>query len=98
MIRREADRIELQGPVTLATVPDLVALGEPLIRQGSAVVDFSKVSEVDSAAVALALEWMRQAEALGHSLSFANLPVAMSNLAGLYGVSGFISPSPTASS
>lgn len=92
MISRDADRIELKGPVTLETVPELVALGEPLIRQGSAVVDFADVSDVDSAAVALALEWVRQSESLGNSLTFANLPDAMKNLAALYGVAAFLSP------
>lgn len=92
MISRDADRIELKGPVTLETVPELVALGEPLIRQGSAVVDFANVSDVDSAAVALALEWVRQSESLGNSLTFANLPDAMKNLAALYGVAAFLSP------
>jgi len=92
VIRRVADRIELQGPVTLDTTPELVTMGEPLIRQGSAVIDFANVSEVDSAAVALALEWLRQSESLGNSLTFANLPDSMKNLAALYGVAGFISP------
>lgn len=92
MIRRDADRIELQGPVTLDTVPGLVAMGEPLLRQGPATVDFANVSEVDSAAVALALEWLRQSESLGNSLRFANLPDAMKNLAALYGVAEFIAP------
>ena len=92
MISREADRIELKGPVTLETVPELVALGEPMIRQGAEIVDFSNVSDVDSAAVALALEWLRQSESLGNSLKFINLPDAMKNLAALYGVAAFISP------
>lgn len=92
MISREADRITLKGPVTLETVPELVALGEPMIRQGAAIVDFSNVSDVDSAAVALALEWLRQSESLGNSLKFTNLPDAMKNLAALYGVAAFISP------
>lgn len=92
MIRREGDRIELEGPVTLATVPELAAAGESLLREGAAVVDFSKVTEVDSAAVALALEWLRQAGVAGTRLQLANLPEAMRNLAGLYGVSEFLLP------
>ncbi len=90
MIRREGDRIELEGPVTLATVPELAAAGESLIRQGPAVVDFAGVTEVDSAAVALALEWLRQAGLAGITLKLANIPGAMQNLAGLYGVSEFL--------
>lgn len=92
MIRREGDKIELEGPVTLATVPELAAAGTPLILQGPAVLDFAKVTEVDSAAVALALEWLRQAGLAGTTLQLANIPEAMQNLAGLYGVSEFLLP------
>ena len=87
MIRREGDSIMLEGAVTLDTVPGLVGAVEEYLRQGARVVDFRNVTEVDSAAVALALEWLRQAAATQTGLRLANLPAAMQNLAKLYGVS-----------
>ena len=87
MIRREGDSLILEGPVTLDTVPALIGAVEENMRQGVRVVDFREVTEVDSAAVALALEWLRQAAESKTGLRLANLPAAMQNLAKLYGVS-----------
>jgi phospholipid transport system transporter-binding protein len=87
VIRREGDSLLLEGAITLDTVPGLVDAVEEHLRQGVSVVDFNAVTEVDSAAVALALEWMRQAGRAGKGLRLANLPASMQNLAKLYGVS-----------
>ena len=87
MIRRESDSLVLEGAVTLDTVAVLVGAVEEHMRQGARVVDFREVTEVDSAAVALALEWLRHAEESKTALRLANLPAAMRNLAKLYGVS-----------
>ena len=87
MIRREGDALLLEGAVTLDTVPGLVDVVAEHLRQGVSVVDFNAVTEVDSAAVALALEWLRQAGRAGKGLRLANLPASMQNLAKLYGVS-----------
>ena len=87
MIRREGDSLLLEGAITLDTVPGLVDAVAEHLRQGVSVVDFNAVTEVDSAAVALALEWLRQAGRAGKGLRLANLPASMQNLAKLYGVS-----------
>lgn len=87
MIRRESDSLILEGAVTLNTVAALAVAVEEHFRQGARVVDFGSVTEVDSAAIALALEWLRQAGENKTALRFANLPAAMQNLAKLYGVS-----------
>jgi phospholipid transport system transporter-binding protein len=50
-------------------------------------VDFRQVTDIDSSAVALALEWLRQARRNNTELRLVNLPAAMLNLAKLYGVS-----------
>ena len=87
MIRREGDSLILEGAVTLDTVPALIGAAEENLRQGVRVVDFRDVTEVDSAAVALALEWLRRAAEGKTGLRLVNLPAAMQNLAKLYGVS-----------
>jgi phospholipid transport system transporter-binding protein len=92
VISREGDVLFLQGAVTVETVPGLVgAIGDHL-RQGAHTIDFSQVAEVDSAAVALALEWQRQAVQERSVLSLVNIPEAMKNLANLYGVSDLMEP------
>jgi len=92
VIRRDADSLFLEGALTLGTVSGVAGAVRDHLRQGARVVDFRGVSEVDSAAVALALEWLRQAAESNTGLRFTNLPVAMQNLAKLYGVSELLQP------
>lgn len=92
MIRREGETLKLEGAVTLDTVPGLIAEAEEHIRKGTAVIDFAAVTEVDSSAVALALEWVRRAERANIALRLVNLPESMQNLAKLYGVSELLQP------
>ncbi len=87
MITQEGDRLLLQGPVTIATVSALLAQARTLLAPGAAVLDFAGVTDVDSAAVALALECLREARRRKLALSLANLPEAMQHLAELYAVS-----------
>jgi phospholipid transport system transporter-binding protein len=92
VIRRDGDSLVLEGALTLHTVPGLAGAVEEHLRQGARVVDFRAVTEVDSSAVALALEWMRQAADNRTGLRLVNLPDAMQNLAKLYGVSELLQP------
>lgn len=94
-MRLEGDALVIEGALTLATVPALAGAARDPLRRGARVVDLRGVTEVDSSAVALALEWLRQAAEAGNSLRFANLPVAMQNLAKLYGVSELLQPAST---
>jgi phospholipid transport system transporter-binding protein len=86
-MRREGDALILEGAITLDTVPAFMGAVEEQLKQGARVVDFREVTEVDSAAVALALEWLRWSAGGNTTLRLANLPAAMQNLAKLYGVS-----------
>jgi phospholipid transport system transporter-binding protein len=86
VITQEGDRLLLQGPATIATVSALLAQARTLLAPGVAVLDFAGVTEVDSAAVALALECLREARRRKLALSLANLPEAMQHLAELYAV------------
>ena len=86
-LRREGAALVLEGAVTLDTVPGLISAAEEHFGHGIEVIDFSAVTDVDSAAVALALEWVRRAERANVALRFLNLPGSMQNLAKLYGVS-----------
>ncbi len=89
-MRRDGERLLLDGPLKLANAADIAPQAEAFLREGVSIVDFSGVSEVDSGAVALALEWRREALARGKPLSLVNLPEAMRNLATLYGVSDLV--------
>jgi phospholipid transport system transporter-binding protein len=56
-------------------------------------IDFADITGVDSSAVALLLEWRRQAEARSKTLEFVNLPPNLLALARLYGVEDLIAES-----
>ena len=90
MSRREGNRLCLDGAVTLETATGVLNDAATQVRDGVEVVDFGAVSEVDSSAVALALALLREARGAGRTISFANLPPAMLNLATLYAVAEFI--------
>jgi len=89
----QGEALILEGPVNIHTVPVLVGQIPSLLNSGVRRVDFSKVTQVDSAAVALALEWQRLASARNLPISFLNVPETLQNLANLYGVTDLITPS-----
>ena len=79
-MRHDGDTLHLEGPVTMETVPAL------LTGAGATRVDFATVTEVDSAAIALALELKRDARERQAALSFLNLPPGLHKLVELYDV------------
>jgi phospholipid transport system transporter-binding protein len=86
MIACRGDRCTLQGPVTIASVQSLVEAGARSITGAEVTIDLAGVTEVDSTAVSLLLEWRRQAAAASRSVRYINLPANLRSLAELYGV------------
>jgi phospholipid transport system transporter-binding protein len=91
-----AEVLALEGALSFETLPRVLEKSREYSARGDLpdrlTIDFAAVTEVDSAAVALLLEWRREAARLGKGLSFANLPANLLALADLYGVSGLIQP------
>ena len=79
-------RCTLQGAVTMANVEALLEEGARQIQGPQVTLDLSGVTEVDSAAVSLLLEWRRQARRANRTLHYVNLPANLTSLAELYGV------------
>jgi len=86
MIRREGRKILVSGPVTLANAARLLDEGRQHMAEGVRAVDLGEVTELDSALLALALAWMRDARAAKRELAFVNPPEGLQTLARLYGV------------
>ena len=86
MIVCNADRCTLQGPVTTENVVSLLAQGAQQFTAPRVTVDLSGVTEVDSSALSLLLEWRREATRNGCEVRYRNLPASMKSLAELYGV------------
>jgi len=86
MIRREGRRITVSGPVTLANAARVLDEGRQHLAEGVRTVDLGEVTELDSALLALALAWLRDARAAKREIAFANLPDGLQTLSRLYGV------------
>jgi phospholipid transport system transporter-binding protein len=90
MITCEEGRCTLDGPVTMANVTGLLAESVHLFKVADVVVDLSGVTDVDSSAVSLLLEWRRAAQAASRRVEFVNIPSNLKSLADLYGVADLL--------
>ena len=80
----------LSGPVTLSNVGRMLEEGRQHLEEGVRTVDLGEVTELDSAALALLLTWLREAKAKNRELAFANLPDSLQTIARLYGVDSLL--------
>jgi phospholipid transport system transporter-binding protein len=78
--------LKLEGALTMEHAASYLAEGSRLTAGGELVVDFSGVSEFDSAALALLLNWLRVGAGSGGRLRLRAMPAGLSSLAELYGV------------
>jgi len=92
MIECRDGRCALRGPVTVNNVVALLAEGNGLFTLPEVTVDLAGITEVDSTAVSLLLEWRREAARNGRVIRFVNLPGNLTSLAKLYGVTDLINP------
>ena len=86
--------LALTGALSFDSIPAVLEESERYAERADLpdrlVIDFAGVTGVDSAAVALLLEWRRQAARRGKQLEFVNLPDNLLALAQLYGVADLI--------
>jgi len=86
MIAVNGANATLDGPVTLANVNAVLDEGARVFQAPTLTVDLAGVTEVDSTAVSLLLEWRRAARREQRRIEFVNLPANLSSLIQLYGV------------
>ena len=89
-----AEVLALDGALSFETLPDVLRASEEYAARDDLpdrlTIDFAGIDAIDSSAVALLLEWRRQAARRGKKLVFANLPDNLVALATLYGVEDLI--------
>lgn len=92
--------LALQGALSFETLPGVLVESAKYSDRPDLperlTIDFAGITGVDSSAVALLLEWRRQAQRLGKTLVFVNLPPNLLALAKLYGVAELIQPAAAA--
>ena len=91
MITKDDNRFRVDGPITMANARSILEQGDSLFNHGEVEVDLGAVNEVDSSAVSILLQWIREAKQRDQKLIFTNLPENLKSLVALYGVQDFIS-------
>jgi phospholipid transport system transporter-binding protein len=87
---REGGELCVAGPVTIDNVVATVARGAALFNQENQMVDLGGITEVDSSAVSMLLEWQRETGRRKFKIQFANIPPKLHNLVRLYGVAELV--------
>lgn len=79
---------ELSGDLTFDSVAEVLGGSRGMFKSGGRdlVVDLSAVTRMDSAGLALMLEWLRMARQHRVSIRFCNIPARIQNLAAACGV------------
>jgi phospholipid transport system transporter-binding protein len=85
-VEGEGGRFRIRGPITMDNVEAVLQAGSARFGSGEVTIDLSGVTEVDSSAVSLLLQWVREARAAGRDLRYVNLDSNVKSLAVLYGV------------
>ena len=78
-IEGEDNEYDLQGNLTYDTVPDLFERNSPAVS-GSIILNLSHVGRVDSAGLALLVEWSCQARERNEQLVLRNVPDQLKSL------------------
>lgn len=90
MIVCDGGRCSVQGPITFESAVSLLSQGRELFASPQVTVDLQGVTDVDSSALSLLLEWRREAAGNGRSIRYLNLPDNLRSLAQLYDVTELI--------
>lgn len=82
-ILRVDGRFKVSGELTFATVTEVLGQSRRLFAEAgdSIEIELGEVTRVDSAGLALLIEWMRQARTLDKAICFFDLPEQMTAIA-----------------
>jgi phospholipid transport system transporter-binding protein len=90
MIEHDGNTARISGALTLGTVLSLHDGVKELLNAGDVVVDLKAITEVDSSALSLLLEWRREAQHRNVHIRYRNFPSNLTSLATLYGVNEIV--------
>lgn len=89
-IEQHGNTWRIAGDVQMDNANFILQQSRALSMADEFLVDFSAVNKVDTAALSLMMEWQRRAAASSSRVGFANLPVNLSRLVSLYGLTDFV--------
>ena len=91
-IAQQASSWLLSGDLIVENITQVLGVSKALTLSNPTQLDFAAVTDVDTAAISLVLEFMRRATAENVELSLVNVPEDLVSLMQLYGVDGFVLP------
>jgi len=80
----------ITGGILMDNANSVLAESKALEMADDLQVSFSGVTDVDTAALSLLIEWQRRAIAANKKIKFIHLPESLLSLAALYGVTDFV--------
>ncbi|HEY0562376.1 MAG TPA: STAS domain-containing protein [Methylophilus sp.] len=89
-LTQQAHTWYVSGEMVLETVSQLLEQSKALTLQADTQLDLSKVTDVDTSAVSLILEFQRRAKKESVRLGLLAVPEDLTSLIQLYGVDTFI--------
>jgi len=93
MIDFNKSQWNLSGDLTIEKIPTIIDLIKKQKTDKKTIIDFSKVTSIDTSTISLIFELQRQAKKTKSHFTFKNLPKNLNSLAKLYGVEDLVSSS-----
>ncbi len=87
---RAAGVWQLSGVLDMSSVPALREAARTLVNGRSVLLDLTGVTRMDSAGLALLVDWQGQARRQGHELRYRNIPSGIVAIAEVYGLCGIL--------
>lgn len=88
--QRGAGVWHLAGVLDMTSVPTLSDAADTLVDTPEVLVDLCDVTRMDSAGLALLVDWQGQARGRRTKLRFRNLPVGIAAIAEVYGLDAIL--------
>lgn len=86
----EDNQWHVSGEILMDNANAVLADSNAFKIENDLKINLSGVTDVDTAALSLLLEWQRRAIAANKKVTFTHLPESLMSLATLYGVADFI--------
>ena len=85
-----ANKLSVRGAVTIDNVVTVAERGIVMFDRENLIIDLGPVTDVDSSAVSMLLQWEREARRRNRQIHFENVPQKLQSLIRLYDVSELI--------
>lgn len=84
--RDNPDTWKVEGELTFATVPEVQDRSPEWFASSPGTLDLAGVEGIDSAGIALVIEWARRAKLSGADMRLVNVPAGMTALSKTTGI------------